>query len=581
MARQWAKRIFRASTTPPLVVFVAVSAVVWWSWRTAISVLETDKSAARNEQIVEVSNTINDHLRNYEEILLSASGFFQSSSEVTLTEWARFLEESHATKNYSGAQGFGYIAVVSPQELPAFLADVRSKVHPDFNFRPEGQRDIYSAILYLEPQNDFNKRAIGFDPFSETNRSAAMKKAGETNKTVISKTVLVPKEGEAGEEKAFVMYHPIYLTGADLEKPKLSDLRGFTFAPFRAERAFATILSQVNNEQFALKIVEKNQLGTEEIFVSSRYNEISNKEDTSTTSIAITQYGLEWQVQFVFDEVALSSPAESSRPSIILGGGMLGALLLAFMVWLLIRTRTIDLAMQKEHEVNRAKDSLLSIASHQLRTPATGVKQYLGIVLQGFTGDISPAQADMLEKAYSSNERQLRVINEVLHLAKLDAGRIVLAKSQLDVSRLVRDIVHEVSNEVAEHGHKLKVAGLTKPVMIVADEHMLRMAVENLITNAIKYTPDNGVISVKLTTRRGFVDIAVKDNGVGIAADDRDKLYKQFARIPNSLSRKVSGTGVGLYLAKQLIELHGGDISLESTLNKGSTFTITIPKNKK
>lgn len=243
----------------------------------------------------------------------------------------------------------------------------------------------------------------------------------------------------------------------------------------------------------------------------------------------------------------------------------------------MLRASSSNLNAQKEKAVELAKDELLSLASHQLRTPATGVKQYVGMVLQGFSGKVPATQRKLLEKAYASNDRQLRIINEILHLAKIDSGRIVLAKQLTNLNELVKDIVNEQKPDIEAAKHTIEVELPKEPMIIHADTHMLRMAIENLLSNAIKYTPSGGHIGVRVFKEGPYACISIIDTGVGIDPSDKEKVFRQFSRLSNELSQQVGGTGIGLYLAKHLVELHNGHISMESEPGRGSVFTIAMP----
>ena len=257
--------------------------------------------------------------------------------------------------------------------------------------------------------------------------------------------------------------------------------------------------------------------------------------------------------------------------------GTFTAAFISYIVLLLIRARARELSNQKEQAVEFAKDELLSLASHQLRTPATGVKQYVGMVLQGFAGRVPVAQRALLEKAYASNDRQLRIINEILHMAKIGAGRIVLAKQPTNINDLVTDVINEQRPDIEASRHSIAVKLSKQPLVLQVDVHMLRMAVENLLSNAIKYTLKGGHITVHTRADEDYAYISVSDTGIGIKAEDTDTIFQQFARLPNETSQQVSGTGIGLYLAKNLVQLHGGSVSVESRPGVGSTFLITLP----
>ncbi len=247
---------------------------------------------------------------------------------------------------------------------------------------------------------------------------------------------------------------------------------------------------------------------------------------------------------------------------------------LIIFVWL--QYHAYRLEKREEYRLQQAKNELLSLASHQLRTPATGVKQYVGMVLEGFAGKVSPAQVRLLEQAYRSNERQLQIINEFLYVAKLGVGNIIITRKRFDIVPLIKDVLDEMKPDIAKREHKI-TRKLPASFMVKADEHSVRMIIENLLSNAVKYTKPGGKIVVQLKRLPRYVELSVKDNGVGIARQDLPKLFKQFSRVPNELSSRVGGTGVGLYLSQQLAARNSGSINVTSEPGVGSTFSLRLP----
>lgn len=233
---------------------------------------------------------------------------------------------------------------------------------------------------------------------------------------------------------------------------------------------------------------------------------------------------------------------------------------------------------QKElMELNVAKDEFISLASHQLRTPATGVKQYIGMVIDGFAGEISPTVRTLLQKAASSNERQLSVINDLLRVAQVDAGKVTVHTAPVNATQLIDDVLHEQSSKFTDRDQTVTFIKPKQSLRIAADATKIRMVIENLVDNASKYTPEGKRITVRMARAGKMAKISVIDEGVGIPKEDVDKVFEKFLRLENPMSTAVGGTGIGLYWVKRVVELHGGDISVTSTLNKGSTFTITLP----
>ena len=229
-------------------------------------------------------------------------------------------------------------------------------------------------------------------------------------------------------------------------------------------------------------------------------------------------------------------------------------------------------------DLNRTKDEFISLASHQLRTPATGVKQYVGMVLEGFAGELNDTQHTLLSKAYESNERQLRIVSDLLKVAQVDAGKVVLRRSHVDVVNLIRDVIREQQATFKSRHQSIEFQPPQEKIIVHIDEDNVRMVIENIIDNASKYSGTNKTITVELGEADNTASIRIADQGVGIDEEYWDKMFEKFSRIHNPLSTHVGGTGLGLYWAKKIIDLHGGDISFTSHVGKGTTFTILLPK---
>lgn len=234
--------------------------------------------------------------------------------------------------------------------------------------------------------------------------------------------------------------------------------------------------------------------------------------------------------------------------------------------------------MQELIDLNRSKDEFISIASHQLRTPATAVKQYIGMLLEGFIGEMTEAQRTMLQKAYANNERQLDTISDLLRVAQVDAGYISLHMTELNINAMIERIITEQAVVFEERQQQVIFRPDKHFHTIKADERSFHMVLENLIDNASKYSHDGTTIDIKVAFTKNNVKIQVTDQGVGITPEQTKQLFSKFSRIPNELSTERGGTGLGLYWAKQIVDMHGGTISVKSKPGIGTTFTVTLPK---
>lgn len=229
-------------------------------------------------------------------------------------------------------------------------------------------------------------------------------------------------------------------------------------------------------------------------------------------------------------------------------------------------------------ELSRTKDEFISLASHQLRTPATAVKQFVGMVLEGFSGELTDAQHKLLQKAYDSNERQLRIVSDLLKVAQVDAGKVTLKQSNTDLGLLVKDVIKELEGTYRSRRQDVRLTVPEGGVHAFIDKERMRMVFENMLDNASKYSPEERTIEVSFDETPSMAAIHIKDQGVGIAPADQGKLFEKFSRIHNPLSTHVGGTGLGLYWARKIVDLHGGRITVKSQESKGTTFTVRLPK---
>ena len=229
----------------------------------------------------------------------------------------------------------------------------------------------------------------------------------------------------------------------------------------------------------------------------------------------------------------------------------------------------------REIEIEHTQSDFISIASHQLRTPATAVKTYLAMLSDGMAGELTDMQKKYLKLAFESNERQLNIVNDLLLTASSEAGSLVLKKQPTDIGQLMQATVDDFATiiEQRQHAVQLDIAG---SVVASVDPSYMKMVFENLMSNACKYTPKQGRIVIRLSSDDEMGMVSIEDNGVGINSQQRSKLFKKFSRIENALSGEAGGSGIGLYLLNQIVELHGGAVSVDSEEDKGTKFTVTF-----
>lgn len=243
-------------------------------------------------------------------------------------------------------------------------------------------------------------------------------------------------------------------------------------------------------------------------------------------------------------------------------------------------TRELRESNAKLQRLDKAKDEFVSMASHQLRTPLTSVKGYVSMVLEGDAGKITPAQAKLLGEAYASSERMVHLIGDFLNVSRLQTGKFMLESRPIDLTKLVAREVKSLQPAAKLRGLTLKYRSPSYFPLLNLDEGKVQQVVMNFIDNAIYYSRDNGTITVTLEKAGGMVELRVRDDGIGVPKAEQEHLFTKFFRAENARKQRPDGTGVGLFLAKKVIDAHSGSIIFESQEGKGSTFGFRLPIKK-
>jgi two-component system phosphate regulon sensor histidine kinase PhoR len=228
--------------------------------------------------------------------------------------------------------------------------------------------------------------------------------------------------------------------------------------------------------------------------------------------------------------------------------------------------------------VERMKTEFVSIAAHQLRTPLSAIKWTLRMVLDGDTGKLNAEQQELLEKTYVSNERMISLINDLLNVSRIEEGRFLYKQQLVNLEEIV-SVVIESSQELL----KMKKMTLTfdKPKeplpQISADKEKMELAVQNLLENSVKYTPEGGKINISLEKNDRDIVFKIKDTGVGIPEDQHERIFTKFFRSDNVIRMETEGSGLGLYTTRNIIDAHKGKIWFDSKEGEGTIFYFTIP----
>jgi len=231
----------------------------------------------------------------------------------------------------------------------------------------------------------------------------------------------------------------------------------------------------------------------------------------------------------------------------------------------------------RERESDRVKTEFLSMASHELRTPLTSIRGYVDLVLDGEAGEVSEHQREFLGVAKRNVDRLVKLVNDILDLSKMGAGRLQLQCEPVDVAAVLEHVVASLRPMMREIGQTLRMNVPPELPPVRGDQERLHQILFNLVSNAHKYTPHGGEITVAAHGGRSFVRVDVHDTGIGMSPQDLVQLFTRFFRSSNPAAQRAGGTGLGLSITRQLVELHGGTIDVHSALGAGSTFSFTLP----
>lgn len=235
----------------------------------------------------------------------------------------------------------------------------------------------------------------------------------------------------------------------------------------------------------------------------------------------------------------------------------------------------------KKDKIGSIQSDFVTLTSHQLRTPLSGMKWLLELLQKGDAGQLNKKQKEFIDKIYSSNERMIALVNDLLEVSRLESGNNKLFLKPTDLTAIIREIIREKKDLVKKKRLQVSFTTEQEPFpQVLSEPNKIKQALSNVINNAINYTPEGGKIVIDIKRQDGFVLGSVSDNGPGIPVHQQSQVFTKFFRGDNVLKFETNGTGLGLYITKAFIEASGGRIWFKSDEGKGATFYFTLPVAK-
>jgi signal transduction histidine kinase len=523
-----------------------------------------------------VSTEIATRVDAYIAMLHGGSGLFAASKRVEFNEFRSYAERLEMSRRYPGVQGIGFSRFVPPQDRKHILQVIGSHV-PAFRFWPQAAAGELHAIIFLEPENARNLHAMGFNMFSEPMRREAMIRARDSGMSAATGPVRLVQEDVHSdpEQIGFLIYEPVYRSGsipATVEERR-AQLLGFVYSPFRSGDLFKEMIGQEEAEVLSLHVYDSSSPDRTLLFSTSSQHSGLYEEDSLPVA------GRKWSLIFEGDRAA--SALRSGRIlNIVVAGGALSFLLFGI-TRAQVRARsaaertTEDLKRSEEalRAANRSKDEFLAIVSHELRTPLNAIVGW-GSMLR--RGQVPPgSEQHALEVIERNALAQARLVEDLLDISRAVAGRLRLELSDVNLSATLRAAADAVRPAAATQGVALELAVPDDLGVIRGDPARLLQILQNLLSNAIKFTTTGGRVSLEASRAGQEASILVKDTGIGISPEFIPFVFDPFRQADTSTTRAHGGVGLGLAIARYLIELHGGTIDVTSDgEGHGSTFTI-------
>lgn len=574
----------------------------------------------------EIKSKIIARISLQEQFLQSGSSLFESSQSVSRNEWKLFNKFSKMNENQTGVQGFGYSTIVKKEQLKDHVSTIRKQGFPKYTVFPEGEREVYTSIIYLEPFDKKNANAIGYDMFSNPVRRKAMEQARDYDLPVLSGKVALLKKTQTNEQAGTLMYVPVYKNGAvSTVAERRAAIVGWVYIPFRMDDLMKSILGGrylIDKTNIRLQVYDEDVISPKALLFDSQKNMKSNDQTKIRTRMLPVLFNKKrWTL--VFSQSSGNTFYFSPKILVMLMGGTIISLLLFALSYSLHLTKKrakiiaeqlsrdllaknheyeqmnqilnknnkklisskekldkinseLQKAKLKAEESDRLKSAFLANMSHEIRTPMNGILGFTKLLKEDNL-DVRE-QKNYIEIIEKSGNRLLGIINDIVDISKIEAGQMKVSHSRTNVDEQMQYIQTFFGPETQDKGIQfvLKESSSRKATIISSDSEKLYAILINLVKNAIKYTV-RGTIEFGYEIKGDYIEFFVKDTGIGISKERQKAIFERFVQADFNDIMARQGAGLGLAIAKAYVELLGGKIWVESEIEKGSTFYFTIP----
>ena len=520
-------------------------------------------------------DAISARLDTYVNVLTATRDLIASDPALQREDLRDYIRSNELQRRYPGIQGIGLSLRVPAEEVARLEREMRAEGFETFRVWPETLRPEVHSIVVLEPLDRRNHAALGYDMFTDPVRREAMARARDSGRPAASGKVTLVQEIDPAKQSGFLIYTPVYTTGAtpDTVAARRATLLGFVYAPFRAEDLLTKIFGSQERPELGFEVRDAGQV------LHRTPGLPSNPRWTERGQLDVA--GRRWDIVWI-------SRREGLGPAVMLAGATLfGGLIIATLLFSLLRVQLTareqaeqtaerlaasEAALQR---ANQAKDDFLATLSHELRTPMTSIMGWAQMLADGI---LDPETATTGIEAIGKSARvQAQLIDDLLDVSRITAGKMRIEHQPVELATVIAAAIETVRPAAAAKGVNVS-SQVDRDVTVNGDAHRLQQVVWNLLTNAVKFTPAGGDVSVTARAEGREALLEVRDSGQGIEPEFMPHLFERFRQADSSSTRSHMGLGLGLAIVRHLVELHGGTIAAESRgAGKGSTFRVRIP----
>ena len=621
----------------PVLVSLALTCVVFLNvraaeWKRAQLVFE--------RQSLDITDSLLANLNSYMEVMHSIDSFYLANASVDRNAFHLFT--LGLLGRHPGIQALEWIPEIPGKERSFYEDAARGDGFSHFQVSaqdgqkklvPAPSKDEYFPVFYVEP-HEGNEKALGYDLSTNPARLDALNKARDLGKPIATSRLMLVQE--KGTQSSVLIFLPVYSTGSvpgDIES-RGRNLKGFILGVFRIGDMVTTALRPFNQRDIAIDLLDKTAPSGEQLLFTSR----AQPSNDAAIAGGVEKDGLEALFHLHKFDVGgrqwsiVCSPTASYRANphlweawAVLTGGLLFSVMLgAFLLVVLgqsaatesiVVERTGELSRlnmelsrvnkdlereivthkQTEDELhsaterandmakqaqaaNEAKSDFIANMSHELRTPLNVIIGFTELILDKQCGDLAPLQEEYLGDVVQSARNLFLLINDILDLVKIETGALQLELAEINLPDLLSRSLTILREKALKHNIQLSYEDEGTPATIVADERKLKQIIYNLLANAVKFTPDGGSVGLKTQCSDGLLEVFIQDSGIGMKKEDLQRIFDPFEQVESSRNRRFQGAGVGLYLTKSRVDLHGGTIWAESEgEGKGARFCFVMP----